>query len=66
MEKASKNSKKLKNVTQKSINPDTVPYCKTIWAGGCWVLQKFHTNLLQKMPFAFILHFLLSKITFLH
>ena len=57
MQKTSKNSKKFQNVTKKSINSDTVPYCKTIWAGGCWVLQEFHTSLLQKMPFAFILHF---------
>jgi len=29
-------------------------------------MQKFYTKLFQKMPFAFILHFLFSKITFLH
>jgi len=66
MQKFSKNSKNLKNLQKNQSISDTVPYCKTMWAGGCWLMQKFYTKLFQKMPFAFILHFLFSKITFLH
>ena len=66
MEKAFKKQQKFQKVTKNQSILDTVLYCKSTGAGGCWFLQKFYTKLFQKMPFAFIWHSLFPKISFLH
>jgi hypothetical protein len=65
MQKTSKNSKNVKKVTKKSINPR---YCTVLYLS--WGLLDFaeilHKFTSKKMPFAFIGILFFQKITFLH